>query len=69
MRAVAVRAGPNADGRDVQSRGDALGYLGRNAFQHHRKGAGCFQGKRVFHQVMNGCNRFALHPVPAHPVY
>ena len=66
--AIALGPGADADGRDVQSGGDALRYLGGDAFQDHGKGARRFQGERVFHQVMDGRDRFALNPVSAHAV-
>jgi hypothetical protein len=51
-----------------KSGSDALRHFRGNAFQHHREGAGRFQGERVFHQVMDGRDRLALDPVAAHAV-
>ena len=49
--AVGVRSGADADRRDLQLLGDALGDVGRHHLEHDRERAGVLDGVRVGEQL------------------
>ena len=62
-----MRAGADADGRDLQPLGDSAGQLSRDSLQHQREHPGVLEGLGVDQQLLAGAAA-ALHPEAAQRV-
>ena len=58
--AVGRRPCADPDRRHRQCLGDALGYRGRNGFEHDREAARCFERERVLEELPGLIRRAAL---------
>ena len=67
--AVAVRTGPDADGRNLHGLGDHGGHQSGHALQHDREAAGVGEGLGRVNQVQGGRGVAALHLVSTHGVH
>ena len=63
--AIAVRAGPDADGGDAQLARDLRGELAGDGFEHNGESARGFHGAGVSQQLLGGIDGLALHAVAA----
>src|ERR1039458_8757176 len=65
---IALGAGADTDGRDLQLARDHAGDLARDAFENDTTGASALQGDRVVHQLLDGLQGLALDLVSTHGV-